>query len=163
MRKLIALGVVFCLVGIAFPKGDEDSPELFEFHRLTAVVAPFTGPANPIRNLGGGGAPWQIRSGRAEMNAKGRLEVRVRGLVLVKTGANPIGAFAVILSCQSIDGAGAPSVVNLVAGTTPATTTGDADFEGAVTPPSPCIAPIVFVAIPATAAAGARWLAASGF
>ena len=167
MKKLFALLVCLVFLGVASATDGRDKtrtevPSIFEFNRLTAVVPPFTGPANPIRGIGGGGAPWKITSGNAELNATGELEVSVRGLVLVNTGANPIANFAVILSCQSKDAAGAPTVVNLVAGTTPATTTGDANFEGTVTPPSPCIAPIVFVAIPA-GANPARWLAISGF
>jgi hypothetical protein len=163
MKKLSVLLVLFLLATAAFAKkGADDALNLFEFNRLTPVVPPFTGAANPIRGIGGGGAPWKITSGSTEMKTTGKIEVSVRGLVLAGTGTNPIATFAVILSCQSKDAAGAPTVVNLVAGTTPATTTGDADFEGTVTPPSPCIAPIVFVAIPA-AANPARWLAASGF
>jgi hypothetical protein len=172
MKRLFALFVCLTFLGVASATGSwnkdggdnkrGDDGSIFEFNRLTAVVPPFTGAANPIRGIGGAGAPWQIASGRAELNANGKIEVRVRGLVLVATGANPIPNFAVILSCQSKDAVGAPTVVNLVAGTTLATTTGDAEFEGTVTPPSPCIAPIVFVAIPA-AANPARWLAASGF
>lgn len=167
MKKLFALFVCLSFLGVASAasgnSGEDNGRNLFEFNQLTPVVPPFTGPTNPIRGIGGGGAPWQIASGKAELNANGEIEVQVRGLVLVATGANPIPNFAVILSCQSKDAVGAPAVVNLVAGTTPATATGDARFEGTVTPPSPCIAPIVFVAIPATATAPARWLAASGF
>jgi hypothetical protein len=167
MKKLFALFACLTFLGAASAtnsgnSGRGDGGNVFEFNQLTPVVPPFTGAANPIRGIGGGGAPWQIASGRAELNANGEIEVRVRGLVLVATGANPIPNFAVILSCQSKDAVGAPTVVNLVAGITPATTTGDAHFEGTVTPPSPCIAPIVFVAIPA-AANPARWLAVSGF
>jgi hypothetical protein len=163
MKKLIALFVCMVFLGVASASdGRDNEGSLFEFNRLTAVVPPFTGPTNAIRGIGGAGAPWKIESGRAELNANGEIEVRVRGLVLAGNGTNPIPNFAVILSCQSKDNAGAPTVVNLVAGTTPATTTGDAEFEGTVTPPSPCIAPIVFVAIPA-AANPARWLAISGF
>ncbi|HEX7285496.1 MAG TPA: hypothetical protein VF532_04905, partial [Candidatus Angelobacter sp.] len=105
----------------------------------------------------------KIASGNAELKTTGKLEVSVRGLVLVSNGTNPIANFSAILSCQSIDAAGAPTVVNLVAGTSPATAAGDAEIEGTVSLPSPCIAPIVFVAIPATATAPARWLAVSGF
>ena len=168
MKKLFALFVCLTFLGVASAtnsgtSGRDDGGTVFEFNQLTPVVPPFTGPTNPIRGIGGGGAPWKIDSGRAELNVKGEIEVRVRGLVLVSTGANPVANFAVILSCQSKDAVGAPAIVNLVAGITPATTTGDARFEGTVTPPSPCIAPIVFVAIPATATAPARWLAVSGF
>jgi hypothetical protein len=164
MKKFHVLLVCFLLVTAASAKkGADDALNLFEFNRLAAVVPPFTGAANPIRGIGGAGAPWKIAAGNAEMKTTGKIEVNVSGLVLVSNGTNPIANFAIILSCQSKDAAGAPTVVNLVAGTTPATTTGDAVFEGTVTPPSPCIAPIVFVAIPATATAPARWLAVSGF
>jgi hypothetical protein len=166
MKKLGVLVVCFLVLGVASAKDGKDREEarsIFEFNRLTAVAPPFTGAANPIRGIGGAGAPWKITSGKAELNASGEIEVSTRGLVLVSNGTNPIATFAIILSCQSKDAVGAPTVVNLVAGTTPATTTGDANFEGTVTPPSPWIAPIVFVAIPATATAPARWLAVSGF
>lgn len=167
MKKLFALFVCLTFLGVASATSGtsarDDGGGVFEFNQLTPVVPPFTGPANPIRGIGGAGAPWKIDSARAELNVNGEIEVRVRGLVLVATGSNPIPNFAVILSCQSKDAVGAPAIVNQVAGITPATTTGDARFEGTVTPPSPCIAPIVFVAIPATATAPARWLAVSGF
>jgi hypothetical protein len=167
MKKLFVLFVCLTFLGVASATNSgtssrDDGGSVFEFNQLTPVVPPFTGATNPIRGIGGGGAPWKLDSGRAELNANGEIEVRVHGLVLVGTGANPIPNFAVILSCQSKDAVGAPTVVNLVVGTTPAPITGDAHFEGTVTPPSPCIAPIVFVAIPA-AANPARWLAASGF
>jgi hypothetical protein len=165
MKKIASL--IICLAFLAVASASDRNERdfnLFEFNRMTPVVPPFTGNTNPIRNLGGGGAPWKITSGRAEMNSTGNLEVHVLGLVLVGTGANPIANFAAILSCQSIDPVTkTPTVVNLVAGIAPATTTGDAEIEGHVTLPSPCIAPIVFVAIPATATAPARWLAVSGF
>ena len=164
MKKLSVLVVCFLMVSLASAKkGAYDGLNLFEFNHMTAVVLPFTGAANPIRGIGGAGAPWQIASGNVEMKSTGKIELSVRGLVLVANGTNPIPTFAVIEIGQSKDAAGARTVVNLVAGTTSATATGDADFEGSVTPPSPCIAPIVFVAIPATATAPARWLAISGF
>ena len=159
---LLALGVASARDGKDKDKDREEERNLFEFNRLTAVVPPFTGAANPIRGIGGGGAPWQIAHGRAKLETNGEIEVHVRGLVLVSTGANPVANFAVILSCQSKDAARALTVVNLVAGTTPATTTGDANFEGTVAPPSPCIAPIVFVAIPAAANPSRGW-PSSGF
>lgn len=159
---LIVLGL-FTATNVASAKDNgQDGRNVFEFNQLTTVVPPFTGTANPIRGIAGGGAPWQIISAHAELKAGGEIEVRVHGLTLVSTGANPVPTFAIILSCQSKDAVGAPSVVNLVAGTTPATSSGDANFEGTVAAPSPCIAPIVFVAVPASANS-ARWLAISGF
>lgn len=165
MKKIASLIVCLAFLAVASASDrNERDFNLFEFNRMTPVVPPFTGPTNPIRNLGGGGAPWKITAGHAELDSTGKLEVHVTGLVLVGTGANPIANFAAILSCQSIDPVTkAPTIVNLVAATAPATSIGDSEIEGRVTLPSPCIAPIVFVAIPATATAPARWLAASGF
>jgi hypothetical protein len=165
MKKMFVFFMSLALLGVASAadKGNknEEALALFEFNQLTTVVAPFTGTASPIRGIAGGGTPWQIASGKAELSATGELEVHVHGLVLVSSGVNPVANFSFILSCQSVDAAGAPVFVNLVPGTAPATTTGDANFEGAVRLPSPCIAPIVFVAAPS--ANGARWLAISGF
>jgi hypothetical protein len=164
MKKILAVLLTVVFLGPAFASGGRDEGRnLLEFRSLAAVVPPFTGPTNAIRGIGGAGAPWQIASARAELNSAGELEVRVRGLVLVNSGTNPIANFAAILSCQSFDAAKAPTIVNLVAGVAPATAAGDSDIEGTVTLPSPCFAPIVFVAIPATATAPARWLAVSGF
>jgi hypothetical protein len=166
MRKLIVLLVVASFLGTiasAAGRDNDDATTLFNFHHMTGVVAPFTGTANPIRNLAGGGTPWQINSARAVLRSNGEFEVSVRGLVLVSTKSNPVPNFAVVLSCQGIDAAGAPTVVNFVPGTVPATAAGDADFAGTVRLASPCLAPIVFVGTPATATNPVRWLAISGF
>jgi hypothetical protein len=162
MKKFAS--VLVCLMFLAVASASDGNDRESTVFGLTPVVQPFTGNANPIRNLGGGGVPWKITMGKAELDGTGKLEVHVTGLVLAGTGANPIANFAAILSCRSLDPVSkTPSIVNLVAGTAPATTTGDSEIIGRVTLPSPCIAPIVFVAIPATATAPARWLAASGF
>ena len=113
MKKLFVLFVCVIFLGAASAtdNGNKNRPEvpsIFEFNRLTPVVPPFTGAANPIRGIGGGGAPWKITSGKAELNANGELEVSVRGLVVAGSGANPVANFAIILSCQSKDAAGAP-------------------------------------------------------
>jgi hypothetical protein len=165
---LVALGLA--LLGTAIAKKGQEEREplnLLEFHSMAAVVPPFTGPANPIRNIPGAGAPWKITSAKAELNIAGNLEVSVRGLVLVSNGTNPIATFQTVLSCQSIDAVtGAPTVVNVVGGSAVASPAGDSDIEGKVALPTPCFAPMVFVSIPpaATAPPGpGRWLAVSGF
>jgi len=61
------------------------------------------------------------------------------------------------VSCQSIDGTGNPSVVNISTDNFPATSTGDSDIEATVEVPSPCFAPIVFVTSPT-----GRWFAITG-
>lgn len=144
----------------------------FEFEELVGVPRPFTGSANLIRGVSGGGLPWAIDKGEARLDDDGTLRVDVEGLVLDPNdedvidrglaGVNPVGAFKAILSCLTVDGDGAAATVNVETATVPATTGlggGDAKIEETlVGVPSPCIAPIVFVTSP-----GGSWFAASGF
>ena len=89
--------------------------------------------------------------------AKGRLDVKVEGLVLVATGANPVTTFRGLVSCQTIDGTGAAAVTNVSTDPFPASTTGNSKIAQTLDLPEPCIAPIVFVTSP-----GGAWFAATG-
>jgi hypothetical protein len=155
IRRLLVVAVLLGLTGLPVLAGDN---EVLEFSRMVGVTGPYLGATNPIRGVGGGGAAWKVASARGELSASGKLEIRVRGLVLVSTGANPVPNFRGLVSCQSIDGLGQPSIVNTSTLDFPATATGDADIEAKLSLPSPCIAPIVFV----TNTAG-RWFAVTGF
>src|SRR5947209_8168731 len=149
MKKLLVMLLSLLLLGTAVAKhGETEVPNLFEFNRLSAVAAPFTGPANPVRGMPGAGADWKITSGKAELNAAGNLEVSTTGLVLVRTGTNPIASFQAVLNCQTKDAvSGAATTVNVSLAPQPATATGDWSSEGHVDLPSPCNGAIVFVVI----------------
>ncbi len=144
---------------------------VFDFDELVGVPRPFTGGVNAIRGVRGGGLPWAIDKGEGELDDDGELEAEVEGLVLDPNdpaviarglaGNNPVGAFKAILSCLTVDENGFAATVNLETATVPATTGvggGDAEIEETLSPPDPCIAPIVFVTSP-----GGSWFAASGF
>ena len=101
-----------------------------------------------------------ISEGRGELRGDGRLEVRVRGLVLAAgaaAGTNPVANFRAIVSCQTIDANGNAAIANVSTGLFPATTAGDADIEAQIDLPSPCLAPIILVASPTN-----RWFAVTG-
>ena len=133
--------------------------KVLQFDTMAPVVAPFTGSANPIRGINGGGVPWALTSAKGELKADGRLEIEVEGLVLVATGANPVAAFRGVVNCLT---PAAPTTgVNLVSDPVPATTSGDAKIEAELELPDPCIAPIVFVTS-GTAAAPGAWFATTG-
>jgi hypothetical protein len=155
IRRLLVVAVLSIFMGLPALAGEN---EVLEFNRMFGVSGPFLGPTNAIRGVPGAGAAWKIASVDGELKANGKLEIRVTGLVLVATGANPVANFRGLVSCQSIDGLGQPSVVNTSTVDFPATTTGDADIEAKLSLPSPCIAPIVFV----TNTAG-RWFSVTGF
>jgi hypothetical protein len=148
MRKKWILAVVLAvglgLVAQASFAGSGPNSTVLRFKTMVGTVAPYLGPANAIRGVPGAGSPWSIDKANGTLKSNGDLEVEVKGLIITGTGANPVPTFRAVVSCQSIAD-GAAVIVNRVTAPFPATTTGDAQFEGNVNLPSPCIAPIVFV------------------
>ena len=67
--------------------------------------------------------------------------------------------FHAVVSCQSVDDAGAPMVASVRTADVAASPTGDADIAETVSLPQPCVAPIVFV----SGGSGiGSWFAATG-
>ena len=166
LSLMVAVATVVAVAAVAFAlapatTAQSDSFTLMEFNIMHGVPRPYTGSTNPVRGLNGGGLPWVLTAANGELKGSGHLEIRVKGLVLDpndpgviaagKAGVNPIPSFVAIVSCQSVDGSGAAVVVNVASSPFPATTGlatsggGDASFEGNLSLPSPCLAPIVFV------------------
>jgi hypothetical protein len=167
MKRLIVLfcGALLALGLIVQASGaSSDGRNVLEFGTMATVNGPFVGTANPIRGVNGGGLPWQIAEGRGELASNGKLEVKVRGLVLLNAapvppalrGTNPIPSFQAIVSCLTIDN-GSAVTRNVATGPFPATSTGDSRIEATVALPSPCFAPIIFVGPSAT-----TWFAVTG-
>jgi hypothetical protein len=134
---------------------------------LVGVSGPFTASNNnPIRGVTGGGAPWVISSGEIKVKSSGKVEMEVRGLVIdpafpnpAVAGINPVPSFKVTVSCLSTDESGAPITVNVSTDPAPADRAGNSELEGMVSLPSPCIAPIVFVA---NGNISGQWFAVTG-
>ncbi len=164
MRRIILCLSLFGLVmtsarlAPSLPRESEgDQSKIMEFETMVGVSGPFVG-TNPIRGIPGAGAAWKIASAQGELETDGSLKVQVRGLVLVRTGTNPALKFRAIVSCLTIDGDGV-TTVNAKTGEFDATPEGDSDIEATVDLPSPCVAPIIFVA-PTTDPP--RWFAVTG-
>ena len=158
MKKLVVALAVMALgsVGIASTAGSAEPATILKASTMAGVIAPYTGPTNAIRGVPGGGLPWELSEAKVVLAADGRLEIKVEGLVLVSTGANPVATFRGVVSCQSID-AGAPVVRNVMTDPVPATMTGDAKIQATLDLPEPCFAPIVFVT-----SGGGSWFAVTG-
>jgi len=151
---LVAFVSAFSLVigGAAVGSAHPAHP-ILQFSSMTPVTGAAVGTVND-RGITGGGKAWRITSGSGEVDSDGSVNVTVQGLVLVLTGANPIGAFGVTVSCVTPHGA----IVNLHTGTAPATPAGDATISGTLNAPlpHPCLHPILFVTSP-----GGAWFAMS--
>lgn len=156
-RAIVVLAIlVGGSLGLASTAGSADTATILKADTMAGVIAPYTGTANPIRGVNGGGLPWEISEAKVVLGADGRLEIKVEGLVLVATGQNPVATFRGIVSCQSID-AGAAVVRNVMTDPVPATTTGNAKIQATLDLPEPCFAPIVFVA-----SGGGAWFSVTG-
>ena len=168
MKKVVFLSLIAALLVSGFLLGATTSPvaadghSILEFDTMVGVPQALTGTQNPIRGINGGGLPWTLTSASGELKASGRLELKVKGLVLAagpNAGSNPIASFRAIVSCLGGDG----SVQNVMTDPFPAKTGpassggGNAKVETTLSLPQPCIAPIVFVTSPSGA-----WFAATG-
>ena len=168
MKSLSRIGLLLSLIAIVLLLGGIASegvaqqgggaPKVLEWDVMIGVPKPYTGGANAIRGVPGGGVPWVVEEADGELRTDGSIEIRVRGLVLADRGTNPSATFRAVVSCLSIDDDGLPIVVNLPTDPFPADINGDADIEDQVELPDPCIAPIVFVT-----SGGGSWFAATGF
>jgi hypothetical protein len=154
----LALGLVF--VGGSVSQATAKETTLLEFNSMVGVPIPYTGVANAIRGVPGGGLPWALASAVGELKASGDLEISVRGLLLAagpNSGKNPIPNFRGLVSCLSKDVNGNPTTVNLTTDLFPADVAGNSKIEARLNLPHPCIAPIIFVTSPTGA-----WFAATG-
>jgi hypothetical protein len=163
---LLAVFATSVLVVQTTAANDSRSEDVLRFDTMAGVTEPFTGAANPVRGLAGGGLPWTLDRARGRLRADGRLDLRVEGLVLARRapvppaaqGTNPIAQFKAIVSCLT-PGPGGTTAATVNRETAPvaASPDGDARFQTTVDLPHPCIAPIVFVTSPTGA-----WFAATG-
>jgi hypothetical protein len=161
---VILTALAAALVLPALGLGGNDGRKVLDAKVLAPVVEPYVGATNPIRGVPGGGFPWEIESGNADLRSDGRIHVEVEGLVLARRapvpanlqGTNPLPQFKAIVSCQTTVG-GAATVANVSTAAATATPSGDAEIEDHVALPSPCFAPIVFVTT-----TGGAWLAVTG-
>jgi hypothetical protein len=168
MRKtlvlMLGLAVLAALAVPALGLGGGDGRKVLDADVLAPVTEPYTGVANPIRGVVGGGLPWELKAGDADLRANGRLKLSVHGLVLARRapvpanlqGTIPFAQLGAIVSCQTTTN-GSATVANVSTKLFDVTTRGDGHLDTAVALPSPCFAPIVFVTAPTGA-----WFAITG-
>jgi len=140
--------------------------KILTFQTMYGVDGPFLGEANAIRDVAGDEAPWVIRSAKGTLGVNGRLRIKVRGLVFADDplsppdliGKNDEAEFRGLVSCLTEVG-DSVQTANVVTRGFKATERGDANIDGHVDLPNPCVAPIVFV----LAGSEDKWFAVTGF
>jgi hypothetical protein len=179
MKKYLLLTLsVLMFVSVFFAgsasRASADESKLLQFNTMVGVPRPYTGAANAIRGIPGGGLPWVIEFASGKVSPEGEVNVLVKGLVFDPNdpdviarglaGINTVPNFKAIVSCLSKDSAGNPITVNVSTGLFPADSAGNAQIKDTVSLPQPCIAPIVFVTSPASATnPTGSWFAATGY
>ena len=179
LSLMVAVATVVAVAAVAFAlapatTAQSDSFTLMEFNIMHGAPRPYagTGATNAIRGIAAGGLPWVLTAANGELKGSGHLEIRVKGLVFDpndpgviaagRAGDNPVANFVAVVSCQTVVN-GLAEVVNVATPPFPATTGlatdggGNASFEGNLSLPSPCLAPIVFVGPSST-----TWFAITG-
>jgi hypothetical protein len=169
MRKtlvlLLGLAALGALAVPALGLGGGDGRKVLDANVLSPVIAPYTGTANPIRGVPGGGLPWELTAGDANLRANGRLHLRVKGLVLARRapvpanlqGTIPFAQLGAIVSCQTTPDGVTATTDNVATKLFHVSPRGDGHLNTVVSLPSPCFAPIVFVTAPTGA-----WFAVTG-
>jgi hypothetical protein len=100
-------------------------------------------PGQHVAGIPSGGAPWMLSNSEFNINGNGQFQVEVQGLLIASgTAANTVGP-VVMVAASLICG-------DVVAGSTASallSATGNANMQGVITVPSPCIAPAVLVQV----------------
>jgi hypothetical protein len=169
-----AFVLAFVLSGLAASPASADDETVLKFETMAGNLRPYVGGPGAIRGLAAGGRPWVIGSAEGKLEADGKFELAVYGVVFDPNdasnisagvaGRNTVPSFGAVISCQTVVD-GAPAVRNVNVGPVPATQGlasdggGNAYFEAKVDLPKPCYAPIVFVTNPGFTG----WFATTGF
>lgn len=153
--------------GVLAKRARERVRDIVVFGTMYAVDGPFLGESNAIRGVVGDEFPWTIaHTVRGKLDTKGRLRIRVRGLVFTDDdevppelrGKNDEAEFRALVSCLSEEG---DTVVttNVTTAGFPATESGDATIDAKIDLPQPCVVPIIFI----LAGSEEKWVAVTGF
>ena len=84
-----------------------------------------------------GGAPWQVTSGEAKVQADGTLKVSLVGLIIPGRGTGPVTTVSASVACNNVKAATSPAV--------PLSAAGDAEIKATLNLPARCLGPAVLI------------------
>jgi hypothetical protein len=113
---------------------------------LDASLAPSQTTDPAFHGVAPGGLPWVLDRGSVELKSKGRLELRVRGLVIPVAPFNGTAGPVTTISASLYCGADTDTAPADTSDTVPLTQSGDARIKDRTfNVPSTCLAPVVLV------------------
>ena len=162
--------LVVLLTGVcvsAQPGMGQQNAIVLDFKTMVGVDGPFLGDSNPINGIPGGGRPWVLEEGQGKLQANGRLDIKVRGLIIPASegpqfGINPAAFFRAVVSCMSVNEFDEPVIINTMTQNGDEVMigdprNGDARIREIIDLPDPCLAPVIFVTSPTFS-----WFAVTG-
>jgi hypothetical protein len=119
-------------------------------HRGNAVLKASLAPSQigdpTFHGVGPGGAPWVLKRGSVELKSKGRLELRVRGLVIPPPTGNGTPGPVTTINASLYCGDNADTTAADTSDTVPLDQHGNARIrDKSFTVPPTCLAPVILV------------------
>jgi hypothetical protein len=103
-------------------------------------------PTDPMfHGVAPGGAPWVLDEGQVRLSTDGRLDLRVRGLVIPIPSGNGTPGPVTTISASLYCGADSDTTAAATTGQFPIAPDGDARIEDHITVPATCLAPEILV------------------
>jgi len=113
---------------------------------LDASLAPSQTTDPAFHGVTPGGVPWVLDRGSVELKAKGRLELRVRGLVIPPPSGTGTAGGVTSISASLYCGADSDTTAADTSDTVPLSQDGNARIEDRTfNVPSTCLAPVILV------------------
>ena len=118
--------------------GEHNGNTLFD-----TTLAPTVPADHALHGNAAGGAPWVLRFGEARLRQDGRLDVRIRGLVIPPPTGN--GTPGPVMNVRAALFCGTASTAAATTQSVPLSTAGDARIRAFLTLPAKCLAPALLI------------------
>ncbi len=103
-------------------------------------------PTDPMfHGVAPGNAPWVLKDGQVRLSDRGRLDLRVRGLVIPVAPGNGTPGPVTTISASLYCGADSDTMAAATTGQVPIARDGDARIVDHVTVPATCLSPVILV------------------
>jgi hypothetical protein len=103
-------------------------------------------PTDPtFHGVAPGGAPWVLKDGQVQLSSDGRLDLRVRGLVIPVAPGNGTPGPVTTISASLYCGADSDTMAAATTGQVPISRDGDARIKDHVALPATCLSPVILV------------------
>lgn len=103
-------------------------------------------PTDPtFHGVAPGGAPWVLKEGQVRLSEQGRLDLRVRGLVIPVAPGNGTPGPVTTVNASLYCGADSNTTAAATTGQVPISRDGDARIVDRIAVPATCLSPVILV------------------